>query len=120
MRAQREDSPRLPGAKYKAVFAAGRILRGRLFTAYARIADDAGRQAGVVVSKKTFHLAVDRNRAKRIVRAAFASVRDRLPPSADWIFAGRRALSGCKSGDVAGEIVRLAARLEQAEEPGER
>ena len=72
-------STRLPGSKYKSVFDQGRPLRGRLFAAWVLHLPDAGRQAGVVVSKKSFHDAVDRNRAKRIMRAAFRQVAEELP-----------------------------------------
>ena len=58
-------STRLPGAKYKRVFDRGRSLKGRLLAAWCLEYEAASVQAGVVVSKKTFHDAVDRNRAKR-------------------------------------------------------
>ena len=62
---------RLPGPKYKRVFDRGRSRKGRLLVAWRLDATDADRQAGVVVSKKTFHDAVDRNRAKRLLREAY-------------------------------------------------
>lgn len=55
-------STRLPGARYKRIFDRGRSLKGRLLVAWYLSADDADRKAGVVVSKKSFHEAVDRNR----------------------------------------------------------
>ena len=64
-------STRLPGAKYKRIFDRGRSVRGRLLVAWYLRSSDAGNQAGVVVSKKSFHNAVDRNRAKRLLREAF-------------------------------------------------
>ncbi|MCQ2394450.1 MAG: ribonuclease P protein component [Kiritimatiellae bacterium] len=100
---------RLPGTKYKRVFDQGRPFRGRLFAAWVLRSPDAGRQAGVVVSKKSFHDAVDRNRAKRILRAAFREVAPELVPDADWIFAGRASLGGKRTADVAAEI-RVVAR----------
>jgi hypothetical protein len=44
-------STRLPGAKYRDVFDRGRSLRGCLLSAWILEASDAGRKAGVVVSK---------------------------------------------------------------------
>ena len=64
-------STRLPGARYKRIFDRGRSLKGRLLVAWYLSADDADRKAGVVVSKKSFHEAVDRNRAKRLMREAY-------------------------------------------------
>ena len=101
---------RLPGTKYKRVFDRGRSVRARLVTAWVLRAPDAGRKVGVVVSKKSFHDAVDRNRAKRIMRAAFRQVAEELPADADWILAGRAALEGKRTGDVAEEIRRIAKK----------
>ena len=64
-------STRLLGAKYKLVFDRGRSIKGRLTVAWCLSQQDADRMAGVVVSKKTFHDAVDRNRVKRQIREAY-------------------------------------------------
>ena len=64
-------STRLLGAKYKLVFDRGRSIKGRLTVAWCLSQQDADRMAGVVVSKKTFHDAVDRNRVKRQLREAY-------------------------------------------------
>ncbi len=103
-------SMRLPGLKYKRVFDRGRVLRARLFTAYALRAEDAGRQAGVIVSRKSFHDAVDRNRAKRILREGFRLMAQRLPADVDWVLVGRAALRNMRTADVMGELQRMAQR----------
>ena len=64
-------STRLPGAQYRRVFDLGRSCKGRLVVAWRYSSPGVERQAGVVVSKKTFHDAVDRNRAKRQIREAY-------------------------------------------------
>ncbi|MBQ2630245.1 MAG: ribonuclease P protein component, partial [Kiritimatiellae bacterium] len=68
---RRGRSTRLPGARYKRVFDRGRSSRGRLLVARHLESPDADRRAGVVGSTKSFHDAVDRNRAKRRMREAF-------------------------------------------------
>ena len=82
-------STRLPGKKYKSVFDRGRPLRGRLMTAWVLRSEDAGRQAGVVVSKKSFHDAVD---------------------DADWVLVGRASLGGRRTADVMRELRYLATK----------
>lgn len=103
-------STRLPGSKYKRVFDRGRVFRAHLFVAYVLRGEDAGRQAGVVVSKRSFHDAVDRNRAKRILREAFRLSSPRLAEDADWVLVGRASLRDRCMKDVSEELIGVARR----------
>jgi len=103
-------STRLPGAKYKDVFAGGRSLRGRLMSAWVFDLPDAGGKAGVVVSKKTFHDAVDRNRTKRIMREGFRLASVGFSHSAAWVLVGRASLRGKRTQDVVDELRYLARK----------
>ena len=102
---------RLPGSKYKRVFDGGRVIRGRLVTAWNLKDENSEGQVGVVVSKKSFHDAVQRNRAKRLMREAFRllSKEGAMPAKTDWILVGRSTLNGKKCADVMAEL-RWAAK----------
>ena len=104
-------SARLPGTKYKTVFDRGRSVKGRLLAAWYLSAEDADRKAGVVVSKKSFHDAVDRNRAKRLLRESYRLLAKggEMPEATEWIFSGRAAMKGARCADVM-EDMRLVLR----------
>ena len=105
-------STRLPGAKYKGVFDRGRSVRGRLLSAWRFRSDDADRMAGVVVSKKTFHDAVDRNRAKRLMREAYRLLAKEgvAPEGVEWVFVARREIGGAKCADVMEDMKCIMSR----------
>lgn len=105
-------STRLTGPKYKVVFDRGRSHRGRLIVAWSLTTTDASRLAGVVVSKRTFHDAVDRNRAKRLMREAYRLLvkTDEMPRGVIWVFIARAAIRDKKCADVMAEMRRLCVR----------
>ena len=105
-------STRLPGAKYKLVFDRGRPFKGRLLVAWRYSSPDADRMAGVVVSKKTFHDAVDRNRAKRLMREAYRLLvkEGAMPEKTEWIFIARAAIGDKRVDDVKAEMLKLCVR----------
>jgi len=115
-------STRLPGARYKSVFARGKSAKGRYLVAWHLRSDGAGRKAGVVVSKKSFHDAVGRNRAKRLMREAFRLLvkAGKMPEGVEWVFVGRASLGGKKVQDVVEDIAAVGARVSGGAQPSVR
>ncbi|MDD4102465.1 MAG: ribonuclease P protein component [Kiritimatiellae bacterium] len=92
---------RLESSKYKGVFAESKKVYGRTLLIWFAGNSDAGRKAGVVVSKRVFRRAVDRNRAKRLMREAFRAKRHLLSVDADLIMVARKGIGGRSCAEVA-------------------
>ena len=109
-------STRLPGARYKRILDRGRSVKGRLLIAWCRQSDDAERQAGVIVSKRSFHDAVDRNRAKRLLREAYRLLvkANEMPEKTEWVFIARAAMAEKMCADVMEEMRGCVRRLSPA------
>ncbi len=101
---------RLDASNYKSVFAARRSFYGQTLTIWVACLPDAGRRAGVIVSKRTFHRAVDRNRAKRLMREAFRLSRHRLDPRMALVLIARSGIAGKKCQDVMRDFERVCCR----------
>ncbi|MCQ4021959.1 MULTISPECIES: ribonuclease P protein component [unclassified Ruminococcus] len=65
---------------------------------------------GITTSKKTGN-AVQRNRSRRIIRAAFAEISEQIPMGYDFIFVARGKTSAQKSTDI---VVCMLKQLKQA------
>jgi ribonuclease P protein component len=81
----------------------GRILVLRLWKG-----EGAAARLGVIASKRTFPRAVDRNRAKRLVREAFRLNCARFTGRKDLIVVARRRILDVKVQDVEKELLELA------------
>jgi ribonuclease P protein component len=107
----------LARGQYEAALA-GPARTRRHFTLFVRPNGGAQARIGIIASKRVAARAVDRNRAKRMVREAFRKVRHRLG-GVDLVVQLRRSPA---RGDAAAraEIVRLLEELAASERPQER
>jgi ribonuclease P protein component len=78
---------------------------GSLMVLWIRKTDSTGGlRLGVIASKRTFRRAVDRNRAKRLVREAFRLLRGRYEGDADLVVIARRRILDAKCENVEREL----------------
>jgi ribonuclease P protein component len=103
----------------KAVFDHGRRIVGAYVVLWVRSDPGAGRRVAVVASKRTFRRAVDRNRARRLMREAFRLSRERLAANIDAVLVGRRRLLDVKRQAVERDL-RYVCRKAGVWEDGER
>ncbi|MEI7901739.1 MAG: ribonuclease P protein component [bacterium] len=101
---------RLDSSKYKRVFAEKKSFYGRSVVMWVMCTSDAGRRVGVVVSKRTFRRAVDRNRAKRLMREAFRLSRHNLMPQVDMILIARAGIAGKRCQEVMQDFEQVCRR----------
>ena len=101
---------RLCAAQYKVVFAQKNTHYGQTMAVWVALSADADRKVGVIVSKRTFRQAVDRNRAKRLMREAFRLTCARLIPGVHLILIARSGIQKKKCADVIRDFERIGKR----------
>jgi ribonuclease P protein component len=94
---------------FRRVFDHGKSLAGSTVAFYFLENSLGFPRAGFIASKKLSKRAVDRNRAKRLMREVFRLNKHRLKPY-DLIFIARKGILGKKYQDVEKDFLRLARR----------
>ena len=105
-RARRLTSPKA----FREAFEQKRCFPGRYLVLWLRSADDAALRLGVVTSRRTFRRAVDRSRARRLLREAWRLNRWRFDGPVDVVLLGRRAILSARIQDVERDLLKTAKR----------
>jgi len=101
---------RLTPAQFKEVFAAERSFPGRYVVMWVRVGRESARRMGAVASRRAFHTAVARNRARRLMREAFRLNRASLRSDADVILVARARMAHMRAPAVASDFCDLCHR----------
>lgn len=96
-------NPRLPSRRVREVLASGRPSHGDHVVAF--VASGSGGVA--FVAGRKVGKAVQRNRSRRLLRAAWSQIADRAEEGTDVVLVARRNILEIGSAEVAGEISTL-------------
>jgi len=95
--------------EFREVFDHGKSLGGSTVAFYFKPNQLGFPRAGFIVSKKVSKKAVERNRAKRLMREVFRLNKHKLKPY-DLIFIARKGILGKKFQEVERDFLSLAKR----------
>lgn len=104
-------SARLASRQYQEVFDAGRSIAGRYIVIWSKSTEGAACRVGVVTSKRALHTAVERNRARRLMREAFRLNRHALRGGLDLVLIARARIVEADGRAVAGDFLAVCRRV---------
>src|SRR5687768_4042062 len=103
---------------FQRVYRTGKRYEGHLLTVFVLPNSLTQHRLGITASRKALGRAVDRNRAKRLLREAFRLTKprlDRLKKRYDWVLNARRSLLFLESRRPSDEFEQMIARVEREE-----
>ena len=103
-------SRRLDAAGFRATFDNDTTRAGRHMVMWLRDTGDAPGRLGVIATKRIFRRAVDRNRARRLLRETYRLNRPRLKQGVDLILLARRPIIEARQPEVAAEFEKLCRK----------
>ena len=105
----------LARGQYEAALASGPARTRRYFTLFVRPNGGPQARIGIIASKRVAARAVDRNRAKRLVREAFRKLRHRLG-GVDVVVQLKRCPAPGRDAAAGAEIAKLLEELAAREQ----
>ena len=97
-------------ADFRAVFDSGPGFPARTLVLWFKKKEGARLRLGVVASKRTLRRAVDRSRAKRLLREAFRLNRHRFQGGADVVLLARGRIRSARCPDVERDLLQVAQK----------
>ncbi len=111
---------RLPTDRYEKVFESGQSFACKTLILRWCANDEGKTCVGVISPKRVFRLAVERSRARRLMREAFRLERPFLKPGYDIVLLGRGELKGKQCQLVRRDLRWMCRKIGLLLEGGER
>jgi ribonuclease P protein component len=108
-------------SEFQKVYRFGKRYDGSLMTAFVLPNKLSQNRLGVTASRKALGNAVQRNRAKRLLKETFRlqnSSLDRLLQKYDWVINAKRKLPSLKVSEAIAEFEVFVSRVAEAESNG--
>ncbi|HEV8159167.1 MAG TPA: ribonuclease P protein component [Pyrinomonadaceae bacterium] len=105
-------------SEFRRVYAEGKRFEGRFVTIFIMPSGGEFQRIGITASKKAVGNAVQRNRAKRLLREAFRLSRaelNELSTKFDWVLNARRSLLRVKLEKPLEEFRQIVAKVKNSE-----